>query len=85
MLAYGVFGFRPGLRRGQQPPGRASVGWKEVVWRWVWLGFWLRRRREMWVATRSGIVNASVIMAGSAQAARRNAGEPWRVMARWSR
>jgi hypothetical protein len=61
------------------------VGWKKAVWRWVWLGFWLRRRREMLVGTRSGIVDASVIMAGSAQAARRNAGEPCRVMARWSR
>ena len=31
MLVYGVFGFRPGLMSGQQLPGWASVGWKEVV------------------------------------------------------
>ena len=39
----------------------------------------------MWVGTRRGIVNASVIIAGSVQAARLNEGEPCRVMARWSR
>jgi hypothetical protein len=85
MLTYGFFGFRVGLRRIQRPTGCVLLGRNDVVRRGFPLEFGLGQGREMLVGTRSGIFGVSVTIAGSAQAARRNAGEPCRVMTLWSR
>ena len=80
-VTYGFFGFWPGAGRVQWPTGCLLLDCSEAFRRGILLRLWSGPRREMTVGVPRGIVDARVILSGSALAARLDEVEPCRVIA----